>query len=136
VKLLHFGTWLLSWLVRLRLVRSLAPYSKQLLRLSFLFDPLGSEKSGFHMFLSGTGRSNKATTIRIFMVARQVHGPNIPCIPAILLARRIAAGQPVAPGARPCLDLLDLEELLAAISHLDVSTTVTGADFVDRWPRP
>jgi hypothetical protein len=133
VKLLHIGTWLLSWIVRLRLVKSLAPYSERLLRLSFLFDPFGSDKSGFHMFLSGLGHEGEAKIVRIFMVAKQVHGPNIPCIPAILLARRIAAGEPIAPGARPCLDLVGLEDIMDAIAHLDIDTMVTGPNLDERW---
>jgi hypothetical protein len=133
VKLLHFGTWLLSWLVRLRLVQSLTPYSERLLKLSFLFDALGSDKSGFHMFLSGAGHNGERKTLRIFMVARQVHGPNIPCIPAILLAQRIAAGETISAGARPCLDLVNLDDIMNAIGHLDIDTLVTGPGVDERW---
>jgi hypothetical protein len=133
VKLLHIGTWLLSWAVRLRLVKSLSPYADRLLRLSFLFDPFGSDKSGFHMFLSGMGLDGRTKTIRIFMIARQVHGPNIPCIPAILLARRLAAGESIVSGARPCLDLISLDEIMTAIAHLDIDTMVTGPNLDDRW---
>lgn len=133
VKLLHIGTWLLSWAVRLGVVRSLAPYAEQLLKLSFLFDPLGSDKSGFHMFLSGVGNDGRPMLVRIFMVARQVHGPNIPCMPAIILARRIAAGEQIAPGARPCLDLIALDQLLGSIAHLDIDTIVSGPGFENRW---
>lgn len=133
VKILHIGTWLLSWIVRLGVVRSLSPYAERLLRLSFTFDRLGSDKSGFHMFLKGIDAGGQPTTIRIFMVARQVHGPNIPCIPAILLARRIAAGEQIAPGARPCLDLVTLDEIMAAITHLDIDTIVTGCGLKEQW---
>lgn len=128
VKLLHLGTWLLSWVVRLGLVKSLAPYADRLLKLSFVFDPLGSDKSGFHMILDGKGTDGRAKSIRIFMIARQVHGPNIPCIPAILLARRLAAGEQIAAGARPCLDLVDLPEYLDALKGLDIFVIVEGAD--------
>lgn len=128
VKLLHLGTWLLSWAVRLRLVQSLFPYAGRLLKLSFLFDPFGSDKSGFHMFLRGEGKDGRPETIRIFMVARQVHGPNIPCIPAILLAKRLADGGDIEPGARPCLDLIDLPEYLRALEGLDISLMVEGAN--------
>jgi len=120
-------------MVRLRIVKSLEPYAKQLLELSFLFDPLGSAKSGFHMFLSGTGRHGRRETIRIFMIARQVQGPYIPCVPTILLAQRIAAGERVAAGARPCLDLVTLDEILAAIAHLDIDTVVNGPDLHEQW---
>ena len=133
VKLLHIGTWLLSWAVRLGLVRSLAPYTERLLKLSFLFDPLGSDKSGFHMFLGGIGKDGKPMEVRVFIVARQVHGPNIPCMPAIILAKRIAAGQALEPGARPCVDLIDLDELLGSIAHLDITTKVTGSGIDDIW---
>ncbi|MFL6727257.1 MAG: saccharopine dehydrogenase NADP-binding domain-containing protein [Sphingomicrobium sp.] len=135
VKLLHIGTWLLSWLARLGLVRSWSTHAESLQKLSFLCDPFGSDKSGFHMFLRGIGHDGEPAEIRIFMVARQVHGPNIPCFPAILLARRIAAGEQFAPGARPCLDLIDLGELLGAMEHLDITTSVVGAGLDDRWPK-
>jgi saccharopine dehydrogenase-like NADP-dependent oxidoreductase len=133
VKLLHLGTWLLSWIVRLGIMKSLSPYAKRLLKLSFLFDRLGSDKSGFHMFLNGIGKDGKPAEIRIFMIARQVHGPNIPCVPAILLARRLAAGEAIAPGARPCLDLVSLDEMMAATVNLDIDTVATGPSLDERW---
>jgi len=134
VKLLHIGTWLLSWIVRFGIVRSLALYARSLLELSFLFDPLGSDKSGFHMFLSGARHDGRRERISIFMIARQVHGPNIPCIPTILLAKRIAAGERIEAGARPCLDLVTLDEIMSAIAHLDIETMMVGSDFEERWP--
>ena len=136
VKLLHIGTWLLSWVVRCGMVRSLSPYAERLLKLSFLFDPLGSDKSGFHMFLSGAGANGERAEIRIFMIARQVHGPYIPCVPAILLAKRIAAGEAIEAGARPCLDLVTLDQIMSAIAPLDISTIATGPGIDDRWGLP
>ncbi len=134
VKLLHLGTWLLSWLVRLGVIGSLARHAPGLLKAAALFDPLGSGRSGLHMILSGTGHDGKAMTVRIFMVARQAHGPNIPCVPAIILACRIAAGEHLAPGARPCLDLVDLDALLGALEGLDITTIARGPGIADHWP--
>jgi hypothetical protein len=88
------------------------------------------------MFLSGVRQDGQRETIRIFMIARQVHGPNVPCIPAILLARRIAAGERISPGARPCLDLLAFDDIMGAIAHLDIDTTAAGGDFEESWPSP
>lgn len=121
VAILHFGTWLLSWGVRLRLLPRLDRWSAPLLRASFLFDPLGSGRSGFHMYLHGTGKDGAPLTRRHWIVARQGHGPMIPCMPAILIARRLAAGRPIEPGARPCLDLISLDEYLGALEGLDIS---------------
>ena len=100
---------------------SLAPHAERLLKLAFLFDVLGSDRSGFHMFLSGLGHDGRPLERRFFLVARSGHGPFIPCMPAILLARRLAAGEAVAPGARPCLDLIDLPTYLAALDGFDIT---------------
>ena len=119
--LLHIGTWLLSWVVRLGLVRSLADHAEMLLRLSLLFDRFGSSRSGFHMYLSGIGHDGAPRRARFFLIARSGHGPFIPCMPAILLARRLARGDLTQRGATPCLDLITLADYLAALEGLDIS---------------
>ena len=121
LKLLHAGTWMLGWLVRMRLIRSLDAHAPSLLRLAFLFDRLGSSRSGFHMVLTGEGRDGRPKTARFFLIARSGHGPYIPCVPAILLARRLARGEIARRGATPCLDLISLDEYLEALGGLDIS---------------
>jgi hypothetical protein len=121
IALVHFGTWMLSWLVRLRLLPRLDRWSGILLEASFLFDRWGSGRSGFHIVMSGVAHDGAPLIRRRWMVARAGDGPNIPCMPAILLARRLAAGENLQPGARPCLDLITLDELLAALEGFDVS---------------
>jgi hypothetical protein len=120
IALLHFGTWLLSWLVRLRLLPRLDRWSGPLLHASFLFDRWGSGRSGFHMVIEGIGHNGAPAMRRHWLIARQGHGPNIPCMPAILIARKLAGGEAIAPGARPCLDLVTLDEYLTALAGLDV----------------
>lgn len=119
--ILHIGTWALGWAVRLGLIRSLSPHAETLLRLAFLFDWMGSSRSGFHMLLSGTDAAGKAMTRRFFLIARSGHGPYIPCMPAILLARKFARGGLTARGAMPCIDLIGLDEYLAALEGLDIT---------------
>lgn len=117
----HWATWLLSWLVRWRLLPRLDKWAGFLLRAPYLFDPWGSSLSGLHIFISGTGRDGRPLVRRRWMIARAGDGPNIPCMPAILIARRLAGGEALGPGARPCLDLITLEEFLAALEPYDVS---------------
>jgi len=121
LKILHAGTWALGWLVRLGLVGSLDAHAERLLDLAFLFDRFGSSRSGFHMFLAGEGHDGRPKRVRFFIVARSGHGPYIPCMPAILLARKLARGEVGARGAFPCLDLIGLDEYLGALEHLDIS---------------
>ena len=124
IALLHLGTWALSGLVRARLLPPLDRFSERLLSASFLFDRLGTSRSGMHMFLTGADAEGRARTVRFFLIARSGDGPNIPCMPVILLARRLARGGTIAPGARPCLDLINLDDYLAALADLDVSVVV------------
>jgi hypothetical protein len=128
IALLHIGLWLLSWPVRWKLLPSLAPVAGPLLRIAFWFDRFGSGRSGFHMVMRGTGADGKPKTERFFIVARSGHGPYIPGMPAILLAKRFTRGDLPAPGARPCLDLIDLETYLGALAGLDISVTRDAAD--------
>lgn len=121
IKLLHLAAWLLSWGVRLRLLPRLEFHSERLLKLSFLFDPLGSDRSGFHMYLRGSDQDGGQRTERFIIIARRGHGPFIPCMPAIILAKRLARGELTERGARPCLDLISLGEFLSALEPLDIS---------------
>ena len=121
LKLLHIGTRMLGALVRLGLIRSLGDHAGPLLRLAFLFDRFGSGRSGFHMILSGTGHDGNPLERRFVIVARSGHGPYIPCMPAILLARRLARREIGRRGAMPCIDLIDLDAYLAALDGLDIN---------------
>ena len=128
LKILHFGTWMLSWLVRAGLIRSLSDHSEMLLRLAFLFDRLGSSRSGFHMYLAGLGTDGRSRQARFYLIARSGHGPYIPCMPAILLARKLARDALQVRGAMPCVDLISLDEYLAALQGLDIAVVSDPVD--------
>jgi saccharopine dehydrogenase-like NADP-dependent oxidoreductase len=128
LKLLHIGTRILGVLVRLGLIGSLSDHAEGLLRLAFLFDRFGSGRSGFHMILAGTGHDGKPKQRRFMIIARSGHGPYIPCIPAIVLARRLAKGEILQRGASPCLDLINLDAYLTALEGLDISVIRDATD--------
>lgn len=128
VAALHLGLWALSWPVRFRLLPRLDRIAPLLLRASRLFDRLSTGRSGLHMILKGVDAAGVPRTIRFFLIARSGHGPYVPCIPSILLAQRLARGEAIAPGARACLDLVDLDDYLGALAGLDISIVVEGAD--------
>jgi hypothetical protein len=120
LKLLHIGTSMLGALVRLGIIGSLSNHAEGLLKLAFAFDRFGSGRSGFHMVLTGTGHDGKAMERRFMIIARSGHGPYIPCMPAILLAKRLAGGEIAQRGAKPCIDLIDLDSYIAALEGLDI----------------
>lgn len=120
LKLLHIGTRMLGALVRLGIIGSLSDHAEGLLRLAFVFDRFGSGRSGFHMVLSGIDHDGKQTERRFWIIARSGHGPYIPCMPAILLAKRLARSEIAQRGATPCVDLIDLDSYLTALDGLDI----------------
>ena len=118
---IHVTLWALSWLVRMGLVTSLISIAPQLLKLSFLFDWLGSANSGFHMELTGKTETGKNKTIQFELIARNGDGPFIPCMPAIILAKGLASDEIDKRGATPCVGMITKKEYLDALDELDIS---------------
>ena len=89
----------------------------------------GSSRFGLlrHSCLRGSADDGRDRVERLYIIARRGHGPYIPCTPAIILAERLVREELTQRGARPCLDLMDLDEFIAALGHLDV-TIVREAD--------
>lgn len=98
LKITHLTLVALSSLVRIKLLSSIQPLSKLLLKISYLFDPIGKDDSGFYLELSGKDSNGRDKTISFDLVARNGDGLCIPTIPAILLARKIANGEIDAVG--------------------------------------
>lgn len=119
---MHLGLWGLSWLVRLRLPLRLPAFAQLLLRISNLFDRFGSADGGMHVILRGKDHNGNAHTRTWFIIARDGHGPHIPTIPAIILARRLVQGDITLRGAMPCVGLVTLEEYLDALSAYNIQT--------------
>ncbi len=118
---IHITLWMLSWLVRFGLIRRMEKMAPWLLRLSFLFDGLGSSNSGFHMTLSGRGKTAKEKLITFELIAKSGDGPYIPCMPAILMTKKLVAGEIDQYGAYPCVGFITRDEYLNALSNLDVT---------------
>jgi saccharopine dehydrogenase-like NADP-dependent oxidoreductase len=125
IPFIHITLWLLSWLVRVGVVRSLQPAAPLLLRLSFLFDWFGTANSGFHLELKGKDERGKEKTILFELIAGSGDGPYIPCMPAILMTKKIINKTVSETGAYPCMGFISKDEYLGALKGLDISWHVT-----------
>ncbi len=121
VPLLHMGLWILSWLVRAKIVKTLRSLAPALYQAAPLFDVFGTNRSAFHLEMRGAGAEGKEKTIIFYILTDSGHGPNIPCIPSIILAQRLARNEISQRGATPCLDLIDLESYLGALKEYDIT---------------
>jgi hypothetical protein len=124
VPLLHLGLWALSWMVRTKIVKTLRPLAPALCKAGDWFDAFGTDRSAFHMEMCGIGNDEKPKTVTFYILTASGHGLNIPCIPSILLALRLARGEILQRGAMPCLNLITLDDYLTALKEYDIQWSV------------
>lgn len=123
---MHFGLWLSSWLVRARLLASMQPFAPLLWRIANRWERDGSDVGGMQVELRGLDHAAKPLALRWTMLLRDGHGPQFPCTPAIVLARKLARGELPGCGAKACLDLFALDECIATLRGFGVETSVEG----------
>lgn len=122
LRVTQFGTWLLSWLVRAGLLRSAVPLAGFLRKGAVLLEPFGDGISGLFVRLQGLDQSGKELQRVWELQAMNNDGPNIPCMAAVALARKLASGTQPERGAMPCIGLLDIQEYLAELEGLAITT--------------
>ena len=115
--------WLLAAAVRAGWISDASRHARRLQSWGKRFDWLGSDVGGMHVRLSGSDREGQPLRVDWHLVARSGHGPEIPCIPAIVIARKLAAGTLALRGAMPCMGLMTLADFAEAIetAQLDIS---------------
>lgn len=111
-RILHFGIWIMSWLVRLGLPIQLKKYAKFFLYISHWFDWMGTQDGGMHMLIKGKDNKDNIKEIQWFIIAKDGDGPQIPCVPAVILAKKLLAGDIKEYGAMACMGLITLEEYM------------------------
>jgi saccharopine dehydrogenase-like NADP-dependent oxidoreductase len=117
----HLGLWTLAWLTRMKLVREPATMAKAVLRMARRLDRLGSDVGGMRVIAAGRRTDGLAGQSAWHLTARKGDGPHIPCIPAIVIARKLARGEWFEPGARPCQGMMTLEEFSDATRDLAIT---------------
>ena len=85
---------------------------------------LGSDVGGMHITLTGKTTDNVPRSVTWNLTARQNHGPEIPCTPALILARKLIVGDISARGACPCLGMFSMSDFASEVSDLDIDWSV------------
>lgn len=109
LSVLHLALYLLSGLVRIKLIKDLTVFSVVLTRMSEWFFPWGSADGGMYVELEGKDENQREKRISWQVIALNGSGPNIPTISAELIIRKMAAGD-ITVGAMPCVGLFSLKE--------------------------
>ncbi len=124
LSILHLGLWLLSWLSRWRIIDNWAQYADPITAMSCWFERLGTDVGGMYVRLDGERKDGSPLSITWNLIARDGHGPEIPSIPAILLAKKFASKAMNRTGATPCVGLFSLEEFMTELRPWRIGTMV------------
>jgi saccharopine dehydrogenase-like NADP-dependent oxidoreductase len=117
----HFGLWALALLTRARIVSRPEAFAALALRAAAVLNRFGSNVGGMDVEVDGYLSDGRWRRSAWYLVAGSGDGPEIPCVPAIVVARKLARGEALTPGARPCQEMMTLAEFSAATSHLDIA---------------
>ena len=94
-------------------------------RMAPAFDRLGTSLGGMVVQAQGLGANGQPATARWDIAADHDHGPEIPCMAAILLARQLARGDGPAPGAHTATGLLTLAEFAPEFARWGMATDLS-----------
>jgi hypothetical protein len=96
--------------------------------LAGMFDSGAGEQGGMRVSVVGD-RSDGGGCIRRTwqLTAPVMDGPEIPCMAAILLARRLARGEAFQSGAFPCMGFLTLAEFAPEFALWKITTRTEEA---------
>jgi hypothetical protein len=120
-----------AWLARLRA----AGFISQPARLAGLLnssaralDFMGSALGGMVVRVEGLDAAGQSARRAWHIAADHDHGPEIPCMAAILLARKLASGLALPVGAFACVSLLELAEFAPEFARWGMVTDIVEED--------
>jgi saccharopine dehydrogenase-like NADP-dependent oxidoreductase len=117
----HLALWGLGALRRTGLPFPVQRWAVALGDLADWFDSAAGDKGG--MWVSVVGRRSQDRIRRTWqLTASAVDGPEIPCMPVTLLARRFARGETPASGAFECMGFLRLSDFGPEFTQWSMTT--------------
>ncbi|MBI3528406.1 MAG: saccharopine dehydrogenase NADP-binding domain-containing protein [Betaproteobacteria bacterium] len=120
----HLALWSAAALRRSGMPLPIERAAPLLNRVASLLDCFGSERGGMLVSLAGISSDGSKMRIDWHLTADANHGPEIPCMAAILLARKLARGQVAASGAFVCMGFLKLAEFEAEFARWRISVAI------------
>jgi hypothetical protein len=125
ISLQHYALWMMAACRRAGLAFPLARWSGLLNRVSTWLNWAGSDTGGMRVRVAGIDAAGHRKCLTWELVAKGNHGPEIPCMAAILLANKLHRGHRFAPGAQVCMGMLELAEFEPEFARWDIKTQVS-----------
>ena len=120
----QLALWSMAWLTRMRLVDNWSRFSRRLSGLGQFMRRFGSDRGGMKMTIAGDDLDGRPLKIEWCIMARDNHGPEIPCTPAIVLVKKLLRDEFLERGAVACVSLFTIDEFMHELSNYSISTHV------------
>ena len=124
VSVQHYGLWTIGACRRMGLPIDLASSGATFDRVGTWLNCLGSETGGMTVHVTGRSHMGDRLNCTWELVAERNHGPEIPCMAAIILAVQLARGTQFPAGARVCMGILGLSDFEPEFERWAISTRV------------
>jgi hypothetical protein len=118
--LLHIGMVGMAAISRFKLIKNWAKWTPLIYRSSGWFKNFGTDIGGMLIRLNGEAPDGKPLALRWTLTAENGIGPYIPTLSAIILAKKMIAGEITQAGATPCLGMYSLAEFDQEASPLGI----------------
>jgi saccharopine dehydrogenase-like NADP-dependent oxidoreductase len=124
----HVTLWILAALRRMGIPLPTAELVQILSSAARLLEPFGGEDGGMLVELSGIRSDGRPGRVGWHLTARANDGPEIPCMAATLLARKLARGDLALRGASPAIGVLSLAEFEEQFARWKLSARIVESD--------
>jgi hypothetical protein len=122
VSLQHGALWLLAAFRRLRMVPPMARWGVAFDRVGTWLNWLGSDTGGMTVRVVGKDHAGQKLCRIWELTAESNHGPEIPCMAAVILANKLNRGDGLVSGAKVCMGILKLADFEREFARWNIST--------------
>jgi saccharopine dehydrogenase-like NADP-dependent oxidoreductase len=122
VSVQHLALWILAAMRRIGLPIPIASWAAALNRVADWLGRFGSGTGGMKVRIAGIDSFGRRDRKEWELVAKDNHGPEIPCMAAILLAIKIGRGGDFGAGAKVCMGLIALSEFESEFARWSITT--------------
>ena len=124
VSLQHYALWTLAACRRMGLPIPIARWGASLDRIGTWLNWLGSDTGGMTVRVIGKDDAGRILCRTWELVAEGNHGPEIPCMAAVILANKLHRGDALMRGAKVCMGILRLSDFEPEFARWNISTRV------------
>ncbi|HMH17856.1 MAG TPA: saccharopine dehydrogenase NADP-binding domain-containing protein [Burkholderiales bacterium] len=124
----QFALWLAALLRRRGMSLPIERWGKSLGWIASRMNVFGGELGGMLVSVTGRRPDGSRAQIEWHLTSDVEHGPEIPCMASILLARKLAQGSVTLRGAFPCMGFIALPEFEAEFARWRITTVLREKD--------